>query len=94
MILENGKKTETKVIKIYDKMPKEQCNINTHKQIGQFSYENDPWFNNITKIKVPEYVQDLLILGEKFCSPTFISKGNQTLKVMKELEKNNFAVIW
>ena len=50
IIFENSKKSGIKVNKIYDKIPKEQCNINKHKQIGQFSYENDPWFINMTTI--------------------------------------------
>ena len=94
IISENSKKSETEVNKIYDIIPKEQCNINKHEQIGQFSYENNPWFINMKTIEVPENVQDLLRLSDKFCSPTFISKSNQTLEVMKELEKNMCKVPW
>ena len=37
IIIENSKKSEAKVSKIYFKIPKEQDNVNKHKQIGQFS---------------------------------------------------------
>ena len=45
--------------------------LKQHKQLPEFSYNNDPWLTNLSKIQIPNQVQDLLRLGDNFCNPVF-----------------------
>ena len=62
--------------------------INKHINSKEFTYENDPWFINLTDNIIPKNVQDMLRLGDKLCNPVFANKKEQTFEVLKEIEKN------
>ena len=91
----NIPKTNEKITFIknkYNNNNNSSIQINQHKKLAQFSYDNDPWLTNLSNTQIPPQVQDLLRLGDDFCNPAFTSKRKQSLEVLKDVEKKIYKI--
>ena len=59
---------------------------------NNFSYDEDPWFANLSNQQIDLEIQDFLRLGHNFYNPNFATKNQQTYEAIKDVENNIYKI--